>query len=619
MFLKKNRFTKNGNLYEYYKIVETYKDESGRSKHRVVKHLGRLTDEEAAEVRQGLKEQGKRAIGMRAGTSRSMKYEAAKKPVIPPPQQIPVLLDSQSIAYKPYDQKEWNVTEADMLLLVREGTGELFMNGRKIELVYGLVVYAPAGSGMFVVNTGSGMLHLGRLTVEAIRKSARSAGKDAYIEERFAAGFHDPIRLKSPHPIMQLFKELHSLNGNGQPYDVFRRQLLFYRILDMLSANMPETGERETAANMEQTMDFIHEHFHDALTRDQLAGQLGVSPAHFSRLFRKEAGMSFSDYLMQLRIEKAKELLLLSSSGVAEIARQVGFENAHYFSRKFKQMAGISPSAYIHQPKTYISLDAGMTACLLTIGIVPRACVLPAWMREHFGHLLDEAECITIDGLEEQNIRLLRELKPDLIFCNVHKMDMEPVAQLGPVAAIDLEAMDWRELIRYIADVVGRQQEAETWLISFEKRLELAKQQLSRVLHEQETFAILHLVSGKMHIYGDLRSMGGPMIYRCLQLPPPAAVKEHIIDQDRLNIGISAAELPEYSADHLIIVNYASNWVDHDKTLASQPQWKKFAAVRKKQVYEVNRELFYGFDPLSLELQMEEIVKVVTSRHPSHL
>jgi ABC-type Fe3+-hydroxamate transport system substrate-binding protein len=493
------------------------------------------------------------------------------------------------------------------------------MNGRKIELVYGLVVYAPAGSGMFVVNTGSGMLQLGRMTVEAIRKSEQSAGKAPYIQERFGYGFPEPVRLKSPYPVMQLFKELHSLYGNGQPHDVFRRQLLFYRILDMLLADMPDNGGRETGgAGIEQTIDFIHKHYRDALTRDQLAGQSGVSPAHFSRLFRKETGMSFSDYVLHLRIEKAKELLLLSNSGVADIARQVGFENAHYFSRKFKQMAGISPSAYIHQPKTYVSLDAGMTACLLTLGVVPRVCVLPAWMREHFGHLLDEAECITIDGLEEQNIRLLRELKPDLVFCNVHKIDMGPVAQLGPVAAIDLEAMDWKELICYIAEVVGKQQEAEAWLTSFEKRLALAKQQLGRVLHKRETFAILQMASGNMHIYGDLRSMGGPMLYRCLQLPPPAAVKERIIDQGLLNVRISAAELPEYSADHLIIINYASNWVDRDKTVASHPQWKKFAAVRNNQVYEVNRELFYGFDPLSLELQMREIVKLLTSRLPSH-
>jgi len=249
MFLKKSRFTKNGNLYEYYKIVETYKDESGRSKHRVVKHLGKLTEEDAAGVRQVLKEQGKRTAERKAGTSASMVQEAVKKPVTPPPQQVAVLLDTQSIAYKPYDQKDWNVTEADMLLLVRGGTGELYMNGRKIELVYGLVVYAPAGSGMFVVNTGSGMLQLGRMTVEAIRKSEQPAGKAPYIQERFAYGFPEPVRLKSPYPVMQLFKELHSLYENGRQHDVFRRQLLFYRILDMLLADIPDNGGRETGGD----------------------------------------------------------------------------------------------------------------------------------------------------------------------------------------------------------------------------------------------------------------------------------------------------------------------------------------------------------------------------------
>ncbi|MCY9657908.1 AraC family transcriptional regulator [Paenibacillus chondroitinus] len=610
MFLKKSQFTRNGKPYTYYKIVSTYKDEAGRNRHKVVKHLGKLSDEEAENVRRVLKEQGK----LQVEKTEALESEAVRIASVPQETPLFVVLDAQLLTYEPYAQKEWNVTDVDMLLIVREGTGELFMNGRKVALHYGLVIYAPIGSGMHVVNTSSRDLHLDRIAFEVLKKAEWPAARGAYRQGKMPAIFQEPIQLQTPYRVLKLTKELDAVQLSGEPQEMFRRQLLFYSIMDTICRNMGEERPKETGNVIEHAVALIHQHYRNDLTRDQLAEQLGVSPEHFSRLFKKEKGMSFIDYLLHLRIEKSRELLLLSKSNVHEVAQEVGFQSQYYFSRKFKQLVGVSPSAYVHQPKKYVSLNSCLTSSLLKLGVVPRIGVLDTWMPAHYQSLLSQAEFKLIDGLDEHSTQALGELQPDLIFCNIHKQDVRKVRKLGPVAVVDLEKMDWREQLRYIADVVGKQQEAEAWLHAFDSEIAEAGRKLAQWLNPQDTFVIMKVVSGKIYVYGDLRSMGGPMIYQGLQLRPPRIVQEQIINQRILNRLVPLEKLSEYDADHVFLINYESNWLEAAESFKRHPNWKKFTAVRKNQVYEVDRGIFYGFDPLSLELQIQEIVERLSSQ-----
>lgn len=610
MFLKKSQFTRNGKPYTYYKIVSTYKDEAGRNRHKLIKHLGKLSDEEAENVRRVLKEQGQ----LQVEKPEALESEAVRLASVPQVIPLFVMLDAQLLTYEPFAQKEWNVTDVDMLLIVREGTGELFMNGRKIALHYGLVIYAPSGSGMHVVNTSSRALHLDRIAFEVLKKGEMPAERDAYKRGKIPAIFQEPIQLQTPYRVLKLTKELDDVQLSGEQQEMFRRQLLFYTIMDTICRNIGEERPTETQNVIEHAVALIHQHYRNDLTRDQLAEQLGVSPEHFSRLFKKEKGMSFIDYLLHLRIEKSRELLVLSKSNVHEVAQEVGFQNQYYFSRKFKQLVGVSPSAYVHQPKKYVSLSSCMTSTLLKLGVVPRIGILDPWMPARYQSLLSQAEFKLIEGLDEQSTRALVELQPDLIFCNIHKQDVKKVRKLGPVAIVDLEKMDWREQLRFIADVVGKQQEAEAWLHAFDIDIAEARRKLAQRLNPQDTFVIMKVVSGKIYIYGDLRSMGGPMIYQALQLPPPRIVKEQIIDQCLLNQLVPLEILSDYDADHVFLLNYESNWLEAAESFKKHPNWKKFTAVRKNQVYEVDRGIFYGYDPLSLELQIQEIIECLSSQ-----
>jgi AraC-like DNA-binding protein len=96
---------------------------------------------------------------------------------------------------------------------------------------------------------------------------------------------------------------------------------------------------------------YVLAHFKENINRDRMAEMVGLSPGYFSNLFRSEVGMSFSDYLIQVRIENAKSLLRRFDLSVEAISRQCGFNSLAHFSRTFKDRVGLSPLKYRKSPQ----------------------------------------------------------------------------------------------------------------------------------------------------------------------------------------------------------------------------------------------------------------------------
>ena len=77
-----------------------------------------------------------------------------------------------------------------------------------------------------------------------------------------------------------------------------------------------------------------------------MSDTVNVSPYYFSKLFKAETGMNFIDYLTQLRMDKAKDLLAHTNKSMKEICREVGYSDPNYFSRSFKKNVGLTPTEY---------------------------------------------------------------------------------------------------------------------------------------------------------------------------------------------------------------------------------------------------------------------------------
>jgi two-component system response regulator YesN len=90
----------------------------------------------------------------------------------------------------------------------------------------------------------------------------------------------------------------------------------------------------------------IQERYADGLTLDEIADSLHVTTAYLSGQFTREVGQRFSTYIRDLRVRKAKELLLGSELKTFEIAQKAGYPDPKYFSRVFKEATGMTPGEY---------------------------------------------------------------------------------------------------------------------------------------------------------------------------------------------------------------------------------------------------------------------------------
>lgn len=104
---------------------------------------------------------------------------------------------------------------------------------------------------------------------------------------------------------------------------------------------------QSTGKHIAKAKEYIARHYDKAIELSDIAQFLHLSPGYLSILFKDETGINFKDYLINLRIERAKELLENNASmSIAEICALVGYSDQAYFSKQFSRIVGISPSQY---------------------------------------------------------------------------------------------------------------------------------------------------------------------------------------------------------------------------------------------------------------------------------
>ena len=96
-------------------------------------------------------------------------------------------------------------------------------------------------------------------------------------------------------------------------------------------------------------LDYIYQHLHEPVRLTRLAEFTGLNASYLSTLFKKETGLSVSDYVLSKRMEAAKNMLKFSTDSYAEIAVTLAFSSQSHFTRVFKQQTGYTPKAYRNQ------------------------------------------------------------------------------------------------------------------------------------------------------------------------------------------------------------------------------------------------------------------------------
>lgn len=104
--------------------------------------------------------------------------------------------------------------------------------------------------------------------------------------------------------------------------------------------------EEQLSLNVKRAVNMINEYYQTGITLEEIADKLNITPEYLGMQFRKEKGVTFSTYIKDFRITKAKKLLIGSKMKVFEVAEKVGYSDAKYFSRVFRESTGQLPAEY---------------------------------------------------------------------------------------------------------------------------------------------------------------------------------------------------------------------------------------------------------------------------------
>lgn len=107
-----------------------------------------------------------------------------------------------------------------------------------------------------------------------------------------------------------------------------------------------DTKESKLLIRISKVLDYIEANFEEEINLPTLAEKCYMSVRNFQRIFKKATGQSPIDYLIHIRLQKAKSLLRNTDLPLVDVAFKAGFSEYNYFSRKFKQIIGVPPTKY---------------------------------------------------------------------------------------------------------------------------------------------------------------------------------------------------------------------------------------------------------------------------------
>jgi iron complex transport system substrate-binding protein len=438
---------------------------------------------------------------------------------------------------------------------------------------------------------------------------------------------------------------------------------LFYQfICELMGQLQNQRLEQASPDIVLQAAKYMDEHYADPITADSLATLLNCSSRTMQRMFNKRLALGPIDYLMQIRIDKAKELLCRTNAGLKDIAEAVGYVDSYYFSRLFKRYTGVSPSAYresmhqarddepeniaviapnletassetkapsdpldaairrslrtiIHlkgelllqrQPEKIAVLDPQFMDHMLALGEQPAGSVKVTGDPSSFpDYLIGKLRAVQPLGtLDEPDLEALRDLAPDLIICTEFQSNIyESLTHIAPTIMLERNR-DWRETLRIIGRIMGKKLEAEQVLQQYKHKISGLKSALAAKLNGQSV-TMIRPQDNIIRLHTCVHRTAA-ILYRDLGLDPPKLA----VDRKRTSSIISLEGLPELDADHYFVLtdNKCKAWSDEIQTTTT---WKSLRAVQQHHVYHAKASIWIAYyGPIAMNQVVDQVAEV---------
>lgn len=234
------------------------------------------------------------------------------------------------------------------------------------------ISYTVSGHRKFIMPHMIGFLNGGSVGMTPKNIYHRTSFVDNTPYERFVLKFTDEavaplLQLIGPEPFEEMYRYpvynfepdvrakvygifcdmLYEYEHYEKESELILQGMLYNLIMTIIRFHVPQNRSdielSKADTSILKAIRYMEKHFLNAPSLVETAAHVNFSPAHFSRLFKKVIGVSYSEYLNYIRVETGRHLLLTTNLSVGEIAQLAGFDNSNYFCNVTKKILGYTP------------------------------------------------------------------------------------------------------------------------------------------------------------------------------------------------------------------------------------------------------------------------------------
>ncbi|WP_052675781.1 helix-turn-helix domain-containing protein [Paenibacillus sp. IHBB 10380] len=502
--------------------------------------------------------------------------------------------------------------ESHMILVAASGQGWLTIDGQFTELRQGSVyVCTPGQLVEAAVHTFDerGFYHM---RFDVMDDEGSSVHSMQIIKRNSPFPAKGEVIVTSPVSVNALCDTICQYLQDEDRLKRFRGQILFQELLHTIlqDAHLVQENDSETA--LEYVKGYIEQHFQQELTIDHLAKVAGISTRHFMRLFKKRYGCSAIDYLAVFRIEQAQQLMRSGGQNrLRDIARHVGYHDDIYFRRKFKQVSGVPPAAFMkNSRKKIVAYDFSNIGQLIALQINP--CAAPAdhpWT-DYYKRKYQMDSVLPLSSNQWIKREEIRLAEPDFIIGIdnlVPPEEQDMLREIAPTFFVPWVKNDWRMHLRLIGQFLDKTVEAETWLGKYDRKALFVREQVKHVFKD-DSLLILRITGDRYNVLGN-RSLG-TVFYDDLHVVPVRGVDLLRPDQQ-----VTPDQLADFDPDRLLLIVDEGilsqlSW----RTLMNSKLWSDLKAVRNSRVDFLPSYPWVEYTAFTHELMLDEVLKIWRDR-----
>ncbi|MFB9279330.1 ABC transporter substrate-binding protein [Cohnella cellulosilytica] len=463
---------------------------------------------------------------------------------------------------------------------------------------------------------------------------------------------------RTPIPLRLKVEQMHGQWQQAGTLEQFHAKGLFHQFVYEVLGELLEAGRDEESADLVSlAVRYMSAHYAEPLTLESLSSLLNCTGRQLQRLFKTKLLIGPIDYLIRLRMDKAKTLLRQTDVPLKQIAEAVGYEDGYHFSRMFKKHENVSPGLYREQgrsaagerrrhfpsrpsrnaiaapepqgysnfgsssgknrviphlkgelvltrkPARIVVLDYQYIDHLAALGEIPVGSVIGTSDNSAFpAYLADRLGDVKVLGTKEMpDLEAILSCEPDLIVCTRFQEELyDRLSMIAPTLMFDRNE-DWRFTLLKIGRIVGKLREARRLLDRHRKKLERLQAALADHL-AGKTVALVRPRDRIIRLHTTAHRTA-ELLYRDLGLAAPGMTA----GAGNTSLPIPLETLPNLRADHLFVLEDDSNLQLADE-FRSTPIWRGLEAVRENRVYTANTTLWVGYyGPIAIGRVLDEV------------